>query len=139
MGWRTALTAVLSFLCSIEQSRFLFKVAVCHRPARLQVCVWKLGAPTASMFFGLRLVFSVVLSTPILGSTIIKTGVQVRIACVQRVDAMLEARSHCWTKTCSLFDLPVLSADRWGGHHGVGSDSICRFAVVVGQAQCARA
>lgn len=36
-----------------------------------------LGAPTAAMFFGLRLVFSVVLSTPILGATVIQTGVQV--------------------------------------------------------------
>ncbi len=36
----------------------------------------------AAMFFGLRLVFSVALSTPILGSTIIQTGVQVRpVAC----------------------------------------------------------
>ena len=43
-----------------------------------QVCVWKLGAPTAAMFFGLRLVFAVVLSTPILGSTVIQTGLQVR-------------------------------------------------------------
>lgn len=34
----------------------------------------------AAMFFGLRLVFSVALSTPILGSTIIQTGVQVQQA-----------------------------------------------------------
>ena len=51
----------------------------CPPPPRLvKVCVWKLGAPTAAMFFGLRLVFSVVLSTPILGTTVIQTGVQVR-------------------------------------------------------------
>lgn len=37
------------------------------------------------MFFGLRLVFSVALSTPILGSTIIQTGVQVRPAAVGRL------------------------------------------------------
>lgn len=36
-----------------------------------------LGAPTAAMFFGLRLVFSVVLSNPILGASVIQTGVQV--------------------------------------------------------------
>ena len=30
------------------------------------------------MFFGLRLVFAVILSDPILGSTVIQTGVQVR-------------------------------------------------------------
>ena len=50
-----------------------------HRPpARLlQLCVWRLGAPTAAMFFGLRLVFAVILSDPILGSTVIQTGVQV--------------------------------------------------------------
>lgn len=53
---------------------------------RPQLCVWRLGAPTASMFFGLRLVFSVVLSTPILGSTIIQTGVQVCVCvCVGRL------------------------------------------------------
>jgi hypothetical protein len=40
--------------------------------------VWRLGAPTAAMFFGLRLVFAVILSDPILGSTVIQTGVQVR-------------------------------------------------------------
>lgn len=46
-------------------------------PPIAQLCVWKLGAPTAAMFFGLRLVFSVALSNPILSSTIIQTGVQV--------------------------------------------------------------
>lgn len=43
----------------------------------VQHCVWKLGASTVSLFFGLRLVFTVALTEPILGATIIKTGVQV--------------------------------------------------------------
>ena len=51
------------------------------------MCVFQLGAPTAAMFFGLRLVFAVILSDPILGSTVIQTGLQVRSAlpCCGRV------------------------------------------------------
>lgn len=46
------------------------------------------------MFFGLRLVFSVALSTPILGSTIIQTGVQVWLCDRWWADACL--RCSCW-------------------------------------------
>ncbi|KAI3429327.1 hypothetical protein D9Q98_005422 [Chlorella vulgaris] len=62
----------------------------------MQVCVWKLGAPTASMFFGLRLVFSVVLSTPILGSTIIKTGVQIAGVVITASGVTAYAASQWW-------------------------------------------
>lgn len=48
------------------------------------------------MFFGLRLVFSVALSTPILGSTIIQTGVQVRLRDHWQADACLGC--SCWLR-----------------------------------------
>lgn len=62
----------------------------------MQVCVWKLGAPTAAMFFGLRLVFAVCLSTPILGSTVIQTGVQIAGVVVTAVAVTCYAGSQWW-------------------------------------------
>jgi drug/metabolite transporter (DMT)-like permease len=62
----------------------------------MQLCVWKLGAPTAAMFFGLRLVFSVALSTPILGSTIIQTGVQIAGVVLTSVAVTCYAGSQWW-------------------------------------------
>lgn len=74
-----------------------------HKPAHIpsprltpQLCVWRLGAPTASMFFGLRLVFSVVLSTPILGSTIIQTGVQIAGVAITAAAVTAYAFSQWW-------------------------------------------
>lgn len=42
----------------------------------IQHSTWRLGAPTVSMFYGLRLVAAIVESKLILGTTIIKTGLQ---------------------------------------------------------------
>ena len=44
----------------------------------LQHATWQLGAPTLSMFYGLRLVASIVLSELLLGYTVITSAVQVR-------------------------------------------------------------
>ena len=60
------------------------------------MCVWKLGAPTASIFFGLRLVFAVALSNPILGSTVIQTGVQIGGVVVTAVAVTCYAISQWW-------------------------------------------
>ncbi|PSC67149.1 ACCUMULATION AND REPLICATION OF CHLOROPLASTS chloroplastic [Micractinium conductrix] len=60
------------------------------------VCVWKLGAPTAAMFFGLRLVFAVVLSTPILGSTVIQTGLQIAGVVITALAVTGYAFSQWW-------------------------------------------
>ena len=43
----------------------------------LQHSTWQLGAPTVSMFYGLRLISSIIESQLLLDYTIIKTGVQV--------------------------------------------------------------
>jgi len=43
----------------------------------LQESTWRLGGTTVSMFFGLRLIGSVVGSQVVLGTTIVQTGVQV--------------------------------------------------------------
>ena len=84
--------------CSAEQPPPLH--ATHHPPAARvhprQVCVWKLGAPTAAMFFGLRLVFAVCLSTPILGSTVIQTGVQIAGVVVTAVAVTCYAGSQWW-------------------------------------------
>ncbi|KAL4447420.1 hypothetical protein ABPG75_004639 [Micractinium tetrahymenae] len=63
----------------------------------MQVCVRGLGAPTTAMFFGLRLVFSVVLSTPILGATVIQTGVQVAGVVITAVAVTCYAASQWWS------------------------------------------
>lgn len=63
----------------------------------MQVCVRGLGAPTAAMFFGLRLVFSVVLSNPILGASVIQTGVQVAGVVVTAVAVTCYAASQWWS------------------------------------------
>ncbi|KAL4427455.1 hypothetical protein ABPG77_000744 [Micractinium sp. CCAP 211/92] len=63
----------------------------------MQVCVRGLGAPTAAMFFGLRLVFSVVLSTPFLGATVIQTGVQVAGVVITAVAVTCYAGSQWWS------------------------------------------
>lgn len=44
----------------------------------VQHCIWRLGAPMVAMFLGLRLVFSVSMSAPVLGHHFIQTGLQVR-------------------------------------------------------------
>jgi hypothetical protein len=49
----------------------------CCEPAGLQHATWKLSAPIVSLFYGLRLVFTVIQSKVILGTTIIQTPLQV--------------------------------------------------------------
>ena len=44
----------------------------------IQHATWRLGAPTVSMFYGLRLVAAIVESKIVLGVTVITTGLQVR-------------------------------------------------------------
>lgn len=46
-------------------------------PSPLQHATWQLGAPTLSMFYGLRLVASIVESQLLLGYTVITDAVQV--------------------------------------------------------------
>lgn len=76
--------------------------AICHAltapPATLHPATppLLLPPPAASMFFGLRLVFAVVLSTPILGSTIIETGLQIAGVVVTACAVTAYAASQWW-------------------------------------------
>ncbi|EFN59597.1 hypothetical protein CHLNCDRAFT_132986 [Chlorella variabilis] len=95
-GWGATDWAALVSLATVAYmgSGVFMQARGCRAAPRL--CVWRLGAPTASMFFGLRLVFSVVLSTPILGSTIIQTGVQIAGVVVTAVAVTAYAGSQWW-------------------------------------------
>lgn len=76
---------------------------------RAQHATWQLGAPTISMFYGLRLVASILLSKALLGATLITDAVQVRVCkgggCGSRSQDGLQSGSST----------PACSCDGWQG------------------------
>jgi hypothetical protein len=62
---------------SIAQRDFTQYDRTLFVPSPLQHATWQLGAPTLSMFYGLRLVASIVESQLLLGYTVITDAVQV--------------------------------------------------------------
>jgi len=60
-------------------ARSLTTDCLCTAPCCVR-STWVLGAPTVSMFYGLRLVAAIVESKIILGATVIKEPVQASVA-----------------------------------------------------------